>query len=383
MGVIRDFLGKTLTTKIDLDTVVNEIANEIYIKELAINCAINILAKLMTSVQIKTYENNKEIKKHMYYLFNVEFNQNTTASEGWYDFFFKLIYEQEVLVIYENQNLYVADSFDKYDRVFYDTYFKNVTIDDLTLTRKTYYMEDVLYLKLNNKKIKDLIDGLYLSYGKLINAASNSYRKSKGTRGKYKIPMNWSQKYKDQVALQKAIREKFKTYFSADNAVLPIEEGFEFIETENSNNRKTTSSSEIKELIDEAFNIVAIAFNMPVGILKGDISQNKEIIKSLLTINIKPYAKMLQDELNRKFYGEQEYLKGNRVRVDITNVQYINLLENANAIDVLFRDGFSHNEIMDRLDEELLDEDWANMHFVTKNYMTVQEMIKQGKGGEK
>ena len=383
MGIIRDFLGKTLTTKIDLDTVVDEIANEIYVKELAINCAINILAKLMTSVQIKTYENNKEIKKHMYYLFNVEFNQNKTASEGWYDFFFKLIYEQEVLVIYENQSLYVADSFDKYDKVFYDTYFKNVTIDDLTLTRKTYYMEDVLYLKLNNKKIKDLIDGLYLSYGKLINAASNSYRKSKGTRGKYKIPMNWSQKYKDQAELQKVIREKFKTYFSSDNAVLPVEEGFEFIESENSNNRKTNSSSEIKELIDEAFNIVAIAFNMPIGILKGDISQNKEIIKSLLTINIKPYAKMLQDELNRKFYGEQEYLKGNRVRVDITNVQYVNLLENANAIDILFRDGFSHNEIMDRLDEELLDEDWANMHFVTKNYMTVQEMIKQGKGGEK
>ena len=127
--------------------------------------------------------------------------------------------------------------------------------------------------------------------------------------------------------------------------------------------------------------MVAIAFNMPVGILKGDISQNKDIIKSMLTINIKPYAKMLQDEINRKFYGEDEFLKGNRVRVDITNVQYINILENANAIDVLFRDGFSHNEIMEKLDEEKLEEDWANQHFVTKNYMTVQEMIKQGKEG--
>lgn len=379
MGVFRDFLGKMFT--LNIDTIGEQIANEIYVKELAINCAINIIAKLMSSSEIKTFSKNKEIKEHMYYLFNIEPNQNQNATEFYFQLFQQLIYKNEVLIISENGYLYIADTFDKYDRSLYPTYFKNVTIKDLTLTNKTYFMEDVLYMKLNNKKIKDLIDGLYLSYGKLLNSAFNSYRKSKGTRGKYKIPNNWSQKFKDQEALQKVIREKFKAYFSADDAVLPIEDGYEYIESGENSNRKNTSSSEIKELIDEAFCIVAIAFNMPVGILKGDISQNKEIMKSLLTINIKPYAKMLQNEINRKYYGETEYLKGNRVKVDITNIQYINLLENANAIDVLFRDGFSHNEIMDRLDEEKLDEEWADMHFVTKNYMTVQEMIKQGKGG--
>ncbi len=382
MGVFRDFLGKMLSSKdTEIDVISEKIANEIYVKELAINCAINIIAKLMSSSEIKTFSKNKEIKEHMYYLFNIEPNQNQNATEFYFQLFQQLIYDEEVLIVSENNFLYIADSFDKYDRSLYPTYFKNVAIKDLTLTNKTYFMEDVLYMKLNNKKIKDLIDGLYLSYGKLINSAFNSYKKSKGTRGKYKIPANWSQKFKDQQALQKVIREKFKAYFASDDAVLPIEEGYDYIETGENSNRKNTSSSEIRELIDVIFNIVAIAFNMPVGILKGDISQNKEIIKSLLTINIKPYAKMLQNEINRKYYGEAEYLKGNRVKVDITNIQYINLLENANAIDVLFRDGFSHNEIMDRLDEEKLDEEWADMHFVTKNYMTVQEMIKQGKGG--
>lgn len=382
MGIFRDFLGKTLSSKdVEVDVISEKISNEIYVKELAINCAINIIAKLMSSAEIKTFSKNKEIKEHMYYLFNIEPNQNQNATEFYFQLFQQLIYNEEVLIVSENDFLYIADTFDKYDRSLYPTYFKNVTIKDLTLTNKTYSMEDVLYMKLNNKKIKDLIDGLYLSYGKLINSAFNSYRKSKGTRGKYKIPSSWSQKFKDQEALQKVIREKFKAYFASDDAVLPIEDGYEYIESGENSNRKSTSSSEIKELIDETFSIVAIAFNMPVGILKGDISQNKEIIKSLLTINIKPYAKMLQNEINRKYYGETEYLKGNRVKVDITNIQYINLLENANAIDVLFRDGFSHNEIMDRLDEEKLDEEWANMHFVTKNYMTVQEMIKQGKGG--
>ena len=382
MGVIRDFLGKLKPTdNTDWAAITEQLENEVYIKELAIACAINILAKLMTSITVRTYENNKEIKKHMYYLFNVEFNQNHSASESWYKFFSKLIYDQEALIIFED-GLYVADSYDKNDRTFYQTFFKNVTIGDFTMTEKSYKMEDVLFIEMKSEKIKRLIEGLYLSYGKLINASFNAYKKSKGTRGKYKIPMNWSQKYKDQAELQKTIREKFQSYFNSDNAVLPIEDGFDFTETtDGTSARKTTTSSEINELIDETFKMVAIAFNMPVGILKGDISQNKEIIKSMLTINIKPYAKMLQDEINRKFYGEDEFLKGNRARVDITNVQYINLLENANAIDVLFRDGFSHNEIMEKLDEEKLDEEWADKHFVTKNYMTVQEMIKQGKEG--
>ena len=50
MGVFRDFLGKMLSSKdTEIDVISEKIANEIYVKELAINCAINIIAKLMSS----------------------------------------------------------------------------------------------------------------------------------------------------------------------------------------------------------------------------------------------------------------------------------------------------------------------------------------------
>lgn len=376
---IRDFLDKVFSKETtDVDTITEEIVSEIYLKELAINSAINIIAKLMSSCEIKTYRKNKEIKEHMYYLFNVEPNQNENATQFYFNLFQKLIYKNEVLIINENDYLYIADTYDKYEKVFYETYFKNVTISDLILNQKTYFMSDVLYLKLNNTKIKELIDGLYKSYGKLFSASMNSYKKSKSVRGKYKIPTNWSQKYKDQEQLQSVIRAKFRSYFSSDNAVLPVEEGFDFTETGEGSKRNTTST-EINEIIDKVFDIVAIALNMPVGILKGNISQNKEILKTIFTLNVKPYARMLQNEINRKFYGEKAFLEGDRAKVDTTNIQYMNILESANAIDILFRDGFSRNEIMDRFDEEQLDEKWANEHFVTKNYMNVLEMLKKGK----
>lgn len=85
-------------------------------------------------------------------------------------------------------------------------------------------MEDVFYLKLNNSKIKKLIDDVYRSYGFLISQCINDYRKSKGIRGKVKITTTWSQKIGDQDKLQKIIQDKFRSYVSSDNSVIPMEE---------------------------------------------------------------------------------------------------------------------------------------------------------------
>lgn len=379
MGVITDFLGKIFNKDAAQGNIITEnLANEIFLKELAINTAINIIAKLMCNCEIKTYIENKQVKGHNYYLFNIEPNQNQNAIEFYFDWIQKLIYKNECLIVMVNDRLYVAESYDTYDRALTETYFKNVTINDYTLTNKTFYASDVLFLKLNNEKIRQLIDGLYVSYGKLINSAMNSYKKSRSVRGTYKMSSSWKQLYKDQEELQKIIREKFKTYFSSDNAVLPIEEGFDYKEA-GENTKNITSSTDIKELLEEVFSIVSIAFNIPKGIMKGDIADNKELLNLLLTLTVKPYAKLYQTEINRKFYGEKEYIKGNMVKADTKKIKYIDIFEVAGSADVLTRIGFSHNDILGYLEEDYIDEEWANEHYVTKNYASVHESnLKEG-----
>lgn len=118
---------------------------------------------------------------------------------------------------------YIADGYTINDRSLYQTFFTNVSIKNLNL-KKRYFMEDVFYLKLNNSKIKKLIDDVYRSYGFLISQCINDYRKSKGIRGKVKITTTWSQKIGDQDKLQKIIQDKFRSYVSSDNSVIPMEE---------------------------------------------------------------------------------------------------------------------------------------------------------------
>ena len=363
---IKDMFGRFFNKN---DTYYNTYAaeitaKEIYYKELAIASAINIIAKLIVNSEIRTYKEKKEIFQHNYYRFNVEPNQNQNASEFWSDLIRKLFYENEVLVIEENGMYYIADYFTKNDRTLYQTFFTNVSIGSLNFN-KTYYMEDVFYFRLNNSKIKNLLDGLYNSYGTLIAQCISDYRKSRGIRGKVKLNTTWSQKFEDQEKLQDAIRKKFRSYFSSDNAVIPMEEGFDFTESER---KSSTSSEDVTKIVEGIFDIVSIAFNIPKGIIKGELSEISEETKNLLTITIKPVAKLLENEINRKLYGELAYTKGSKLKVDISKIEYHNLFDIAGNIDVLKRNGFSHNDILRAIEEEVIDESWANERYITKNY---------------
>ena len=76
----------------------------------------------------------------------------------------------------------------------------------------------------------------------------------------------------------------------------------------------------------------------------------------------------MEDEINRKLYGELAYIKGSKAKVDISKVEYISLFDVAGSLDVLTRIGFSHNFLLRAIGEETIDEDWANAHYITKNY---------------
>lgn len=351
------------------------VAKEIFYKELAISSAINIIAKLISNAEFRTFIDGKEVFKHNYYRFNIEPNQNQNASEFWSELIRKLFYENEALVIEENGMYYIADSFTSNNEVLYQTSFTNVTIGDL-LFRKTYYMKDVFYFKLNNTKVKRLLDNLYNSYGALIAQCINDYKRSKGVRGKIKLNTSWSQKFEDQEKLQDAIRKKFSSYFSSDNAVIPMEEGFDYTEKEG---KSSTSSEDVNKIIEGIFDIVAIAFNIPKGIIKGELSEIKEETRNLLTLSVKPVAKLVEDEINRKLYGEIAYAKGSKIKADISRVEYISLFDVAGSLDVLTRIGFSHDDILRAIGEEAINEEWSKKHYITKNY---QEQ-EGGKNGQK
>lgn len=122
-------------------------------------------------------------------------------------------------------------------------------------------------------------------------------------------------------------------------------------------------------MINEIFSIVGIAFNIPEGIIKGNLAEVGEQTKNLLTFGgIDTIAKLYENEINRKMYGENAYREGSKVKVDTSRVEHINIFDVASSLDVLTRIGFSHNDLLRIIGEETINEKWANEHYMTKNY---------------
>lgn len=357
-----------------------DVALEIAYKEVALNKVINLIANSLCNCEFKTFKNGNVIKEENYYAFNIEPNLNQNASEFRNKMINKLITENEVLIIQYDNQYYVADSFEKENKTFKYNTFKKIIIDDLEI-KKVYSGKDVIYMKLNNEAMIDYVDNLYTSYGKLISKGISDYQKKNGIKGKIKIDSLFSQNFKNndgsfnQTKMQEYITELFETYFTAVNAVLPLESGFDF--TQFSDAKIDISIDEINKGIDSAFNYIASAFGLPEGFFRGNLADVKEQRSDFLSFVVKPIAKLIEREFNRKIFGKEKYIKNTYMKVDTNRIKHIDIFENAGSLDVLTRIGYSHNDLQEMMEEPKLNEKWADKHYITKNYMDTQE------GGEK
>ena len=97
-----------------------------------------------------------------------------------------------------------------------------------------------------------------------------------------------------------------------------------------------------------------------------------------------PLVDMLQEEINRKRNGYEGYSKGTYLKIDTKCIKHVDLLSVATAIDKLIGSGaFCINDIRKAVGDEPINEAWANQHFITKNYETVENALTALEGGEK
>lgn len=372
---ISDFFGRKdkiyLNECICIDTV-----QEIVYKEWALNSAINLIAKAISNCEFKTYTKNQETKADNYYLFNIEPNPNQNASEFWIKYIYKLIMDNEVLVIQHDNYFYIADSFEKTDKtlkksVFYNVTFKQENSNENLILNKRFSSDDVIYTKLNNESITNIVDDLYSSYGLFLAKSLENYNLQRGIKGILKIGGLFSQKFEDSQKMQEYIKKKFENYFKSANAVLPLEDGLEFTQNNQYANSNMNTEEVIKS-IDEVLNQVCVALNIPKGIIKGDLAEIKEQTNNFLTYCIDPIADMISNEFNRKYFKKEQYLQGTYLKVDTSTIAHVNIFDVANSLDVLMRIGFSNNELRNYIKEPKLNEKWADEHYITKNYSNAE-----------
>lgn len=351
------------------------IMDDIYIRELAFWTCVNKIANALSKCEFKTYIGNVSVKKSEYYLWNVEPNRNQNSPAFLTKLIGKLYRNNEVLVVQSNGQLLVADSFEKVKYALYDYTFKNVTVDDFKFG-KSFQQSEVLYWELNSVDMKQLVNGIYNSYKDLISYASKAFQRSRGSRGILEIDAQAQAADDFSDTLQELMNNYFKRFFGSDNAVLPLYDGYKYTDI-GSKTYSNETTRDIKAMTDDIFDFTARAFSFPPSLAKGDVQDTGKATDELLTFCIDPLAHMLEDEINRKRNGLEGFLRGDYTKIDTTTVKHIDIFDIATPVDKLISSGaFTINDIRKLIGEPEITEDWADQHFITKNYSTIQDLLE-------
>ena len=377
-----DFLGNIKNQKGEIEgNIVGEKIQEIYYKELAIQTAINLIANAIAKCEIKVYENNHEVKNKLYYTLNIQPNKNENSSQFWHKSVEKMIYEKEAIIVDINDSLYCADSKSVEEYPVKGNVYKGVTIGNLQLS-KIFKSDEILRLQLNNTHIKKLIDGLYQQYGELMAYAAKKYKKSGQT--KYKLILD-NVKAGDanfQKIYEEVILKQLRNFSENDNTVYPQYKGQIL---EDFSPKTNTDSSDFRNLRKEMFEIVAQAFQIPVSLMLGNITNMNEIVKVFLTFCIDPLADMISEEITRKTSVTYDnWAKGNYVKVDTSTINHIDILDVAEKADKLISSGTCCiDEVRGIIGFDKLNTEFSQQHFITKNYDTVENRLIGDIKGEK
>lgn len=372
--------GKKST--INVNTQITEEFTEVFFKELATACAINMIANTIGKCEIKTFVKGAPVKDKEYYLWNYEPNPNENSSDFMQHFITNLCYDNEALIVEVNGYLYVADSFSRRKYAFYEDTFDNITIADLTLQR-TYTASEVIYMQLNNIDARQRLEGSYTSYGKTIAKSIRNLLRQNAQRGILSIDATTSQQEGFQKTLDELINKRFKPFYEAEAAVLPLTQGYTYTDVTKSGTTDTPAN--LNERINYEFEMAGRTWRIPKALTLGDVSDVEKITKNYLTFAIDPITEKLGEEITRKRYGSKQFCKGNYVEINTNCIQHIDIFEQATNSDKLLSSGlYCIDELRNKLGDTAIGEDWSRKHYITKNYAEAEKMAHLGdtEGGD-
>lgn len=370
---IFDFL-KGNQTKQGIEYFDIKIATQLSYKILAVHVAASYIANAISKCDIKIYRKKEEIKDNNAYRLNIEPNQNQNGSQFWNKVAMKMLTNQDgALVIKSGDKLYAADSFHVDKRPFLGNLYSSIVIDNLSLS-KEYAESEVLHFQLEDENVINLIDAMYADYGKAISYAVNSFLKVNSQKYKLKVETDKIGDLKFEDYYKQYLEASMKSFIESDNGVYPESKGtnLESMKTELS----TKDSSDLINLRNDMFLIAGQAYKIPASMMTGNINNIQDVVKAFITFAVEPVAKLIADEINRKFYGYEGYTSDTYVKVDTRTINYLSIVECAQVAQTLIGNTICNpGEVRELIGLGPINEEFMKQFFVTKNNSKVEDVM--------
>ncbi len=372
-----------------IDALFNKDTIKNYIYTLAEAHAIDLIAKTIAKCEIQTFElKNKKIeetKQDLYWLLNLQPNLNENGTMFMYKLVTRLLTDGTALVLINKLQktnlLYVADTYQATNEILKSKTFGDINVSDnegnsLRLT-KTYNSNNSIYYSLVNTDLVKASESFKDNTTKIIKAIQKGFIRANTDRWQIKFPGEQptmiDPKTNKSISYDEYKEKLVEGILSEEDAIILLAQMFELVNLNKDNKKDLTDFEKSFLRINST---VAQKWNIPLDVFFGNRTEKSTGNSDFVTFAVDPYFEIIEDGLNVSLVGKEDFLKGEYVQFNRTNIVHKYVLDCGTGIDKLTANRFSRNEINKLLRLPIIDEAWANEHALTKNY-------ENTKGGEK
>lgn len=341
----------------------------------ALDVAVDYVAACVSKCEIQTYKQGKYVRGNDWYRWNVRPNINQCSTEFWQAFIRHLYIDGKVLVVPVGEQLIVADSFVETKKALIPTVFTGITKEGYQI-QGTYNSTNCIYLsREHNANINRLINGLGSVLDNVLEIACEHYYKENGSHGILSMETPPGLTDDETDAYVQEMNDYFEDFYKSKNGVAVLFEGMQYTAIPNGNSPKNSIITDIREIAKEAYSKVAQAVKVPPALLMGDTATiTPTVTDNMIQYAVMPILDTIVEKANAIMYTPNEYLSGNYIKVDYSQIKYMDATECASNIDKLRADGvYNVNELRVKFGEAPIEQDFAEQYILTKNYAEVEQ----------
>lgn len=352
-----------------------------YVYTLAEAHAIDLIAKTISKCEIQTFEliknNIQKNKGDLYWLLNIQPNLNETGTSFIYKLVTKLLTDKKSLVIINKTPkkilLYVADEYQASNDILYGKTFNNINIADeegnSIILNKTYNSNNTIYFTLNNTKLETASESFKTNSTKILKAVQKSFINANTSKWRLKNPGGQATmmdaETKKEISYTDYKSKLTEGLFNDEDSIILLAEIFDLI---NLNKDVKKELSDYENMFNKIGNTVAQKWNIPLDVFYGNKTEKSTGSNDFITFAVDPYFELLEDGFNIALVGKESYIKGEYIKFNRLNIGYKDLIDKSSGWDKLISSGFSFNQLCELLGLPTINEEWANQHYITKNY---------------
>lgn len=365
--------NKAIAEMMDCDFIVDT-SQRAYLKRLAIDTVLNYVARTMSTVKFRFKQNGKVIPNDWDYILNTKPNKDSSAVDFWQKFFYKLMIDNEVLVITtDDDQLLIADDFHRNEYAVYEDTFDGVTVKDYIFNRQ-FKMSEVIYLEYNNEELEKFALGLFNDYGELFGRIIEVSMRNNQIRASVSVDATGSiNGVPASERLKNYVNSLYKSFKTSSVAIVPKTKGFEYEEYTNTTGTSKQALSELDDMKKSLVSDVARWVGVPSALIFGenaDLDSNVEAYKRMCIDNL---VMKLQAELINKLITKRDYQQGKTIQ--IYNILPNDPVKSSTQIDKLISSGFAtQNEMRELFGWQRVEDSSLDEFHITKNY----EKLKGG-----